>query len=609
MKIPISGLNLKPCMEEDVLPALLTNARSVPIFCHVFSFPGFKRRLRVKPRIFIALSIVLSIALLGCGTKKEGKPGAPPRPVVIIAIEGDIDSFNPLFAEDITAGEINDLLFPALVSSGFDLNSGELKYSPLLARWWEHTNQDRDIVFHLLPNAHWTDGKPVTARDVQLTFELYGDPDVASVRQASVENLRVTGGKHDISRSVEVRDDSTVVFHFAKAYPGQLFDAGLPILPAHILEKLPRKDLRTDPVNRSPVGFGPFSLARRTPLQEIELQSNPESVVPYPARISQLIVRVIPDYGARLSQLESGEVDLVSGLRPEDADKLSRDVPGIEIISTPGRDYDFLGWNNIDPEAYAGPPAATIRPHKLFGSSNVRRALTMAINRDELTRAYLGKHGQVAFGGVSPLFKWAYNDSLKPLSFDPQQSMALLEQEGWKDTDGDGILDKNGVRFSFVLKVPAGNQLRTVVAAAVQQQLRKVKIDMRIEQVERATFWQEVTTRKYDAWLAGFSVPLQMQLDDLWGSDLGKHPFNLTGFRNARIDEILATARTLKGETDGASLWKEFQKIVHDQQPCTFLYWINSIVAVNKRVRGTQIGVLGTTHRAWEWHVDTTASH
>lgn len=558
----------------------------------------------MRLRICLALLIVLSIAQPGCGTKNDKKPDASHRPVVVVAIEGDIDSFNPLFAEDITAGEINDLLFPALLSSGFDLESGELKYAPLLARSWEFANQDRDIIFHLLPNARWMDGTPVTARDVQFSFELYGDPDVASVRQASVDNLRRAGGKQDIRKSVEVRNDSTVVFHFVRAYAGQLFDAGLPILPAHVLEGHPRKVLRTDPVNKSPAGFGPFSLAKWTPLQEIVLQSNQESVVPYPAKLSQLIFRIIPDYRTRLSQLESGEVDLVSGLRPEDADKIARDMPHLEIISTPGRDYDFLGWNNVDTGNPAGSPGATIKPHKLFGSSNVRRALTMAINRDELVHAYLGAYGQVAFGGISPLFKWAYNDGLKPLPFDPQQSRLLLEREGWNDTDGDGILDKNKVQFSFVLKVPAGNQLRTVVATAVQQQLRQVKIDMSIEQVERATFWQEVTARKYDAWLAGFSVPLQMQLDDLWGSDLEKHPFNLTGFRNARIDKILAAAGTLKTEAEGAALWKEFQKIVHDEQPCTFLYWINNIVAVNKRVRGTRIGVLGTAHHAWEWHVN-----
>lgn len=558
----------------------------------------------MKSRVSATLLVILSIALLGCGTKKEGPPDSPQRPAVVVAIEGDVDSFNPLFAEDITAGEINDLLFPALVSSNFNLDSGELTYAPLLARSWEYANQDRDIVFHLLPNARWMDGKPVTARDVETSFEFYGDPDVASVRQASVDKLKRTGGKLDIRRSIEVRDDSTVLFHFAGAYAGQLFDAGLPILPAHVLERHPRKDLRTDPVNKSPTGFGPFSLVKWTPLQEIVLGSNPESVVPCPAKLSQLIFRVIPDYRTRLAQLESGEVDLVSGLRPEDADRVARDHQEIQIISTPGRDYDFLGWNNVDTGPPAGSSGTTIKPHRLFGSRNVRRALTMAINREELVHAYLGAHGQVSFGGISPLFKWAYNDSLKPLPFDPRQSRALLAQDGWNDSDGDGILDKNNVRFSFVLKVPAGSQLRTVVASAVQQQLRQVKIDMRIEQVERATFWQEVTARKYDAWLAGFSVPLQMQLDDLWGSDFEKHPFNLTGMRNARIDKILAKAGTLKAETEGAALWKKFQLIVHEEQPCTFLYWINNIVAVNKRIRGTRIGVLGTTHHAWEWHID-----
>ena len=556
----------------------------------------------MKLRMLIAF--LLSVALVGCNTKKEGNQGSTQHSAVVFAIEGDIDSFNPLFAEDITAGEINDLLFPALVGSDFDLQSGELRYTPLLARSWEYSNENRDVTFHLLPHARWTDGKPVTAGDVQLTFELYGDPDVASIRQASVENLKRTKGHLDLKKSIEVKDDSTVVFHFARAYPAQLFDVGLPILPAHLLGSIPRKDLRTDPFNKSPVGFGPFSLAKWTPLQETILQSNQESVVPYPARLSRLIFRVIPDERTRLAQLESGEVDLVGGLRPEDANRLSREAPAVEIISTPGRDYDFLGWNNIDPEAYLASKGKIIKPHKLFGSSRVRRALTLAINRKELVDAYLGKYGLVAFGGVSPLFKWAYNDSLKPLPFDPQQARGLLEEDGWKDTDGDGVLDKDGVRFSFVLKVPSGNQLRNVVATAVQQQLKQVMIDMRTEQVERGTFWQEVTTRKYDAWLAGFSVPLQMQLDDLWGSDLAKYPFNLTGFRNSRLEKILVTARTLRSEMEGAELWKEFQTIIQEQQPCTFLFWMNNIVAVNKRLHGTSIGVLGTAHRAWEWSVD-----
>ena len=551
-------------------------------------------------RIVFLLCCVTAGILSGCGRRNE-TPSAQ-RQAVVVAIEGDIDSFNPLFAEDVTAGEINDLLFPALVGSEFDLPSGVLKYTPLLAHSWDHGDQNRDLTFHLQTNAHWSDSVLVTARDVQFSYELYGDPEVASVRQGAVDNLRLTHGKLDVSKSVEVLDDSTVVFHFSRSYPGQLFDAGLPILPSHILEKLPRQNLRTATFNKAPVACGPFALERWTPLQETVLRSNPLSTTPYPAKLSALVFRIVPDYRSRISQLKVGEVDVVSELRPEDAEGLAA-TPSLEIVSTPGRNYDFLGWNNIDPKAYAQSGGKTVKPHRLFGSATVRRALTIAINRDEIVKAYLGQYGRVAFGGVSPLFKWAYDGALKPLPYDPAESKRLLAGEGWKDTDNDGILDKNGAAFSFVLKVPAGNQMRNSVATAVQQQLRQIHIDMKIEQVERGTFWQEVTTRTYDAWLAGFSVPLQMQLDDLWGSDLQKYPFNLVGFRNRRVDEILAAARLLQLETDGAPLWKEFQEIVQREQPCTFLYWINNIVAVNARVRGTQVGVLGTTHNAWDWYI------
>ena len=112
-------------------------------------------------------------------------------------------------AEEVSAGEINDLLFPGLVGSDFDASRGELIYTPLLARSWEYQNRNRDIVFHLRPGAKWSDGQPITARDVQLSYELYGDPEVASIRQAAIEGLRLTNGKIDVAKSVEVLNDST----------------------------------------------------------------------------------------------------------------------------------------------------------------------------------------------------------------------------------------------------------------------------------------------------------------------------------------------------------------------------------------------------------------
>jgi peptide/nickel transport system substrate-binding protein len=408
-----------------------------------------------------------------------------------------------------------------------------------------------------------------------------------------------------VDRSVVIVDDTTIVFHFERAYAGQLFDAGLPILPSHVFGTLPPKELRTADVNQHPVSAGPFLLAQRTPLQEIVLVPNEKSVLPGPAK-STIVFRVVPDYRTRIQQLSSGEVDVVSGIRPEDASTLETSAPEVRLVSITGRDYDFLGWNNINPEDFNSSGGKRITPHPLFGSPGVRRALTMAINRQEIVDAYLGTHGQVAFGGVSPLFRWAYNDTLSPLPFDPGRAATLLASEGWTVRDRDGVLIHKGRRFEFTVAIPAGNQLRMVIAAIIQKQLKDIGIQMNIRQVERGTFWQDVTARRYDAFLAGFSVPLQMQLDDLWGSDLARYPFNLAGFRNARVDRILEEARNLRNETDGADLWREFQVIVQQEQPYTFLFWINTITGINKRVRGSDISVLGTTHHAWSWSTDST---
>ncbi len=548
--------------------------------------------------------LLLACWMLVCaGCSRHDPGGQPPHHgPVVVAIEGDIGSFNPLFAEDVTSGEINDLFFPGLVGADFDTARGALVYTPLLARSWERKNGNRDLLFHLKSGVRWADGQPVTARDVRLSYELYGDPDVASVRQGAVENLARTGGRFDVGKSIEVLDDTTLVFHFQVPSSSQLFDAGLPILPAHVFASIPRREIRSHEAGRSPVVAGPFALSKWTPLTEIVLARNSTSTLPSPARLPSLVYRVLPDYRTRVAQLQSGEVDVMSGLHAEDVPGLLKAQPAVRIISAPGRGYDFLGWNNIDPAAWRQSHGKVARPHPLFGSAAVRRALTMAINRQEIVDAYVGSHGRVAFGGISPLFKWAYNDTLKPLPFDPVMASRVLEQEGWKVRNG--VREKNGVRFSFTLKVPAGNPTRNAIATVIQQQLRNVNIAVTVEQVERGTFWGQVTARAYDAWLAGISVPLQMQLDDLWSSDLAKHPFNLTGFRNARVDWILAQSRSLTEETDGAPLWKEFQVIVHEEQPCTFLYWSNTIIGVNERVRGTAAGVLGTTHKAWEWSLE-----
>jgi peptide/nickel transport system substrate-binding protein len=456
----------------------------------------------------------------------------------------------------------------------------------------------------LRSDAYWSDSVCITGRDVQFSYELYGNEQIASVRQIALDNLRKTkDGKLIVQQSIEVTNDSTVIFHFSRSYPGQLFDAGLPILPSHIYEKIPIKELRAHHTNRNPIGAGPFTLASWKANQEIILKPNVNSSLPYPAKLNQLIFRVLPEHGSRFAQLKSGELDILADVSVEEARELASNHPNIEVISMPGRRYQFIGWNNIDGDVYVKSKGKTIRPHSLFGNVNVRKALTLAIDRKGVVNGFLGSFGSEMVSPVSPIFKWAYNDSLNPLPYDPHLALSMLEKEGWKSRTGDDILEKDGLKFTFKLRVAAGAQIGMAVANVVQKQLREVHIDVIIEQIEGSVFWDDLVQKRFDAFIAGFEVPLQLQLEEFWGSDLKKDQFNLVSYRNERVDRFLLDSKNAEKEIDAAPAWKEFQTILFQEQPCTFLFWENTVVGVNKRVHGTHIGIQGATQRAWEWYV------
>ncbi len=555
--------------------------------------------------------LICTWILLGSGGRGQETEQAgasqeltPRGGTVVVAVPGGVDNFNPVVAAELTAGEISELLFASLVDSDFDTEQGRLLYRPLLARSWEYSEDRKDITFHLRNDARWSDGVRVTSDDVKFSYELYGDPVVASVRQSALDQFfRRKDGAPDVERSIEVIDDSTVIFHFRKAYPGQLFDAGLPIVPRHVFADADRGALRSHPGSVRPTSSGPYELDLWEPNQQIRLARSDRSVLPHPAYLDRLVFRVIPDYTSRLTQLKTGEVDVVVGIQPEDVEDLTEDYPSLRMETIPSRAYEFAGWNNVDPEAYRATQGKSVRPHRLFGSKRVRRALTHAINREEIIDGYLGRYGRPAIGSISPLFRWAYNKDLQPLPYDPGLAKRILADEGWSDSDGDGWLDKDGEKFGFTLSITAGDPRRSFAAVVIQNQLKAVGIDVAIEQVEPPVFWRSIMQKQFDAWIAAFSVALQLDLEELWGSDLAKNPFNTVSFQNDRADEILQAAKAVKKEVDASSLWKEFQSILHDEQPCTFLYWMDTIVGVNERVQGTEIGILGSTHHAWNWYV------
>ncbi len=557
-------------------------------------------------RTILLIFVLASVAIFHCGKKQDKTTqGKPSGGTIVVVVPGDIDSFNPIVAAEQTAADVNDAIFPLLTSSKFNTETGVLEYMPLLARSWEFANNRKDVIYHLKGDAYWQDGVKITGQDVKFSYELYADPDVASVQQDLLgELLHTKDGKVDVEKSVEVANDSTVVFHFQRAYPLQMFHSGLTLVPKHVFQNADRKSLRTSPENSKPVAAGAFRLERWTPQQEIVLARNEQSVLPHPAYVDRLVIRIVPEYASRLTQLKTGETDFMEGVNPEDVKDLKQNHPEIRLETIPGRFYDYVGWSNIDNEGYAKSNGKLIKTHPLFGTKKVRQALTLAIHRQEILEGFLGQYGQLATGPISPVFKWAYNDTLKPYPFDPARAKQLLKDEGWEDHNGDGILDKGGRKFSFKLRINSGNPRRAYASVIIQSNLKAIGIDVEIEQLENNVFFDGLRKKKFEAFLAGLGVPLEMDLENFFGSDLQKDLFNTASFQNRRVDEILAATKNVVEATHAASLWKEFQVILSEEQPVAFLYWANRIVGINNKVQGTSVSILGALIGMGDWHVE-----
>ena len=558
-------------------------------------------------KIFVII-LLISITILtfpSCKEKLEVPKGKVTDGELFIAIKNDVDFFNPLYSSDIVSGLINDLIFSALTYSEFNSDSSRLIYYPNLARSWEISKDKRSITYFLKTNLKWSDGEKFSARDVQYSYFLYTHPEVMSVRQ-DVERFFIhdKNGQVDYKKSFVVLSDSVITFNFSEEVEDPLFVTGLPILPEHIFRKIPLKELFNHEVNFKPIGVGPFKLENYIRQQQIVLVRNDSTYFDKIPFINKLIFKVITDYNSRINQLKNGEVDFVTDVHPDDAAILKREFSNIKVETISGRDYDYIGWNNIDHNLYRKSNGKIIKPHPLFGNKEIRLALTMAINRKEIIDGYFGEFAHLSESPISPIFKGFLDTSLKIIQYNPEEAKRILYQNGWKDSDGDKILDKDGKPFKFKLTIASGKPHREFAATIIKKDLTKIGIDVEIEILETSLFFNNLFEKKFDAWIAGWTVPLDLDLEAFWGSNLNENFFNVCSYQNFEVDRIFSELRKVKSLEEKKNLIHRFQKILQNDQPVTFLYWIDNIIAYNKKLKNTKINPIAYTNRIWEWYIE-----
>jgi len=574
--------------------------------------------------------LLAAVTLLSACSKSGGKnaalSAAARDTTLVIGMLGDADYLNPVIGASLTSSEISGLIYPGLLQGEFDTKTGLLNYLALekrlrpssgpddkspkaaLARTWSMSPDHRSITYILRDDAKWADGQPITSRDFKFTYKLYGNPIIASPRQQFLAELvGADKGAVDFDKAIETPNDTTLVFHFYKPVPEHLalFHTSLTPVPEHLWKDVKPEEFRESKLNQQPVGAGPYRLAEWNKQQSLALSSSPSCNLPKPGNIKRIVWRIVPDYTVRLAQLQTGDVDVVESVKPEDFAAVQKANPDVEVKTVGLRVYDYVGWMNMDGDYYN--KTGKVRPHPLFGDPKVRRALTMAIDRQSIIDGYLGEYGVLAKTDISPSLKWAFDDSIKPWPYDPTQASRLLAGAGWVPGP-DGILQKDGRRFSFVLYTNAGNARRNYAATIIQQNLKEIGIDCKIEIQESNVFFQNLQERKLDAWMAGWSIGLEIDPLDVWGSDLEKSRFNFPGYINPRIDKLCELAKEKMRTEDARPYWVEYQRILHEDQPITFLYWMRETQGFNKRIQGEKLNISGSFYNIDDWTLRPSSS-
>ena len=465
--------------------------------------------------------------------------------------------------------DVADQLFLRLAELGPKLvTSGESDFIPGLAKSW--TRRDSiTLAFDLDTRARWHDGAPVTAQDVVFTM-------------ARAKNQAVSPRLSELLRqivAVTSESRSRVVFRFARPYAEQLYDATFHVapLPAHLLESIAPAELALSAFVKHPIGSGPYRWVRNVPGQLVELAAVENFFLGKP-KIDRLIFRTASDPTARLNLLLSGQADAIDIVPPppDNIRRVAADT-ALRLIAVPSSTVGYLLFNLQDPKNRA-------RPHPILADIRVRRAITLGLDRRQVVQAVFGSHGTVPYGPVSQLL-WIRQGAPEPEAANPAEARRLLASTGWGDSNGDGTLDRQGQPLRLLLSLPNTSGIRRQMALLVQEQLRRIGIQVEIQQLELPIWQERRSAGDFDLDFSGVSQDASPSgLTQSW-TCTGAN--NVGGYCDRTVDSMMSEA--IVGRGDPAETWIETLRRIEEGAPAVFMYAPTFVYAVNRRYRAVTI--------------------
>ncbi|MBU4488574.1 MAG: peptide-binding protein [Candidatus Omnitrophica bacterium] len=485
----------------------------------------------------------------------------------------DARNLIPFLATDTASSGVTGLVFNGLTKVDRDLNIvGDI------AERWSRSEDGQEIIFFLHKNIKWHDGIPLTARDVKFTFEAILDPKNACPYSSDFMDIK----------SIDVIDDYTVRFIYSQPYAPAVSKLGMSIVPEHLLKG---EDFLSTKFKRDPIGCGPYIFKEWKSDQHIILGSNKEYFEHRPY-IDKYVTRVIPDLSVQYLELITGGIDSM-GLTPyqyfyrTDAKAFKSKYNKYKYLS---RSYSYIGYNLNDP---------------LFSDKRVRQALSYAIDKNDIITGVLMGLGEPCTG---PFFKETpyYNKNAEAYAYNKKKALELLREAGWADTDGDGILDKNGKAFRFKLITNQGNKDREDIATVVQHQWKEIGVLADVQIIAWASFLNEFVDKKnFQAVILGWTLPLDPDCYVVWHSASKKEGgFNFVSYKNEEVDALIEEGRRTFDKERRIVIYNRIHELIADDAPYTFLYFPYATVAVSKRFKGIDPAPAGIGYNFIDWYVD-----
>jgi ABC-type transport system substrate-binding protein len=400
-----------------------------------------------------------------------------------------------------------------------------------------------EVTFRLAEGVRWHDGAPFTSRDVKFTYDAIMDDRVASPRKPDYE----------LVLSVATPDERTVRVVYRRPFSPALESWLMSVLPAHLLADLP-PDQWPVVFNRAPVGTGPFKFAEWKTNQFVRVARNDDYFKGRP-HLDGIVFRTLPDPLTLRLAFETRQVDFWN------ADPWAvgsfREDERFTLFTSPSNSYNYVGWNLRRP---------------MFQDLRVRRALAHAVNIDQMIRYVLYGYGTQSTGIFTPEM-WFFNPRVQPLAYEPEKARQLLDDAGWVPGP-DGIRVKDGQRFAFTLITNNGNVIRSDIATLVQENLRAVGIEVKVEMYEWAVFLKRfVNQGDFDAVVLGWALGQGFDQFQIWHSTQTEpERLNMVGFQNKEADRLLESIREEFDREKIIAMCGQLQQLIYDEQPYLFLF-------------------------------------